>query len=414
MAASPLPPLPSRFTISAPGKTILLGEHAVVYGHQAVAASIGLRTTAQFTRPAAVAAPDGVTAPLVVATMGLEWVIDGARLLDPTCRWEAVWDASQCHASLLASAAATVVTTEQARRAFHAFCTIARLAAAQAVTPPAEAAARLPAGGFSLEYASALPVGAGLGSSAAFNVVTAAVWSRVFGLLSDGEPHHTADSPGARRTWHAADLARINAIALEGERVMHGTPSGLDNTLSTYGGICLYTPQNMRRLPPLTGHAFTLVDTGVPKDTQHQLTLVRERLDRWPGVYQPLLESIHALGLAFEQVFVDDADGKTDPVAFLREAITTNHLLLQALGVSHPSLDALVDLARARGLAAKMTGAGGGGCALIYHAAPPGLSPEEGAAHVAELHAVIRASHPGMTIQQAVVGDIGVCLHDSL
>ena len=47
-----------------------------------------------------------------------------------------------------------------------------------------------------------------------------------------------------------------------------------------------------------------------------------------------------------------------------QELIDTNQGLLCALGVSHPSLDRAVSIARKHGVHAKLTGAGGGGCAL--------------------------------------------------
>jgi len=47
-----------------------------------------------------------------------------------------------------------------------------------------------------------------------------------------------------------------------------------------------------------------------------------------------------------------------------------NHNLLCSLGVSHPTLDVIVAEANRAGFPSKLTGAGGGGCALILSPVP--------------------------------------------
>ena len=59
-------------------------------------------------------------------------------------------------------------------------------------------------------------------------------------------------------------------------------------------------------------------------------------------------------------------------VGFLlvQELFSINHHLLNALGVGHPSLDRACAIAEQFGLGAKLTGGGGGGCAVAV--IPPG------------------------------------------
>ena len=75
---------------------------------------------------------------------------------------------------------------------------------------------------------SNLPTSAGLGSSAAFAVTL------VSSLL---KLSHTISDPGTEsfNKWSAGDLETINSWAFIAEKIIHGNPSGVDNSVSTYG-----------------------------------------------------------------------------------------------------------------------------------------------------------------------------------
>ena len=81
---------------------------------------------------------------------------------------------------------------------------------------------------------SSLPPGAGLGSSAAYSACLAASLLRYRHLVS--EPSTAAGANPNIGGWAAADLTLINSWAFQSEKIIHGTPSGIDNSISTYGG----------------------------------------------------------------------------------------------------------------------------------------------------------------------------------
>lgn len=77
-------------------------------------------------------------------------------------------------------------------------------------------------------FKSKLPVGAGLGSSASYNVCLTAGLLRFFKM---GDPNSYA----SETSYSEEHLQTINKYAFQAERIMHGTPSGIDNTVSTFG-----------------------------------------------------------------------------------------------------------------------------------------------------------------------------------
>lgn len=77
--------------------------------------------------------------------------------------------------------------------------------------------------------ASELPLGAGLGSSAAFSVSLAAA------LLALSDSVNLDSTQQGWLSFGENELELVNKWAFEGEKIIHGKPSGIDNTVSTYG-----------------------------------------------------------------------------------------------------------------------------------------------------------------------------------
>ncbi|MSQ01069.1 MAG: mevalonate kinase [Myxococcales bacterium] len=249
---------------SAPGKIILVGEHAVVYGHRAIAAAVDLCTTVTLRRRPG-------------PTLVEDTLVDDPRL---------------------AEALATVV----------------------------------PSVGFGITIRSTLPVGCGMGSSAALAVAAVRAVARMEGR--EASPRECVER------------------GFDMERVFHGTPSGLDHTVSASGGALLY-----RRGEPaeelVVGRTLRLVvaNTGVRSNTADMLERVRQR--------NPV-DQLTRIGALVEMTAARIATGK--PIGeFLKDA----HRMLRLMGVSTGRLDDLCRAMEAAGAqGAKLAGAGGGGIAI--------------------------------------------------
>ena len=148
-------------------------------------------------------------------------------------------------------------------------------------------------------------------------------------------------------------------MAFESEKVAHGNPSGLDNTLACYAKPLVYRagdpplvePLNIREpIPAVIGM------TGYEGLTAKTVGRVREAWKHDQQLYERIFDQIDALVLRGVQA-IQDAD-----VKLLGELMNVCHGMLNALQVSTPELEQLVDVARENGaLGAKLTGGGGGG-----------------------------------------------------
>lgn len=192
--------------------------------------------------------------------------------------------------------------------------------------------------GLSVEVNSTVPVAAGLGSSAA---VAAAVTAAVGALLN-------------------VKVAKedVFRISYEAEKIVHGTPSGVDPAISTFGGTLLFQMDTgFRPLEVKADIPLVIGYTGVERSTRAQVEKVRHIRDRYPRVVEPMMKGAREIVLRAIDAL------KEDDLETLGDLMNINHALLCGLGVSAESLEWLINAARKAGaLGAKLTGAGGGGC----------------------------------------------------
>ena len=153
---------------------------------------------------------------------------------------------------------------------------------------------------------------------------------------------------------------KVNSVAYEGEKGYHGTPSGIDNTAATFGGLIWFkregASQLMERMRLRKPVEIVMGNTGMVADTKTVVADVKERREREREKYDRIFKQ--AEQLAFKARNQLEAFNLQELGAYMNE----NHNLLQQIGVSCRELDELVDFTRECGaLGAKMTGTGRGG-----------------------------------------------------
>jgi mevalonate kinase len=279
----------STVTATAPGKAILFGEHAVVYGRPAIAVPVMEVEAAAEVRSA------GAGFEIRALDLGRIFSLDDAPAGDPL-------------------AAAVRLTLEALGREVPAVA---------------------------LTIRSTIPVASGLGSGAAVSVAIIRALARYLG----------------------AELAdeMVSELAYEVEKIHHGTPSGIDNTV-----VAFRRPVYYRRGEPIEtlpiGRPFWLLiaDTGRPSPTKATVAGVRAAWRRWTEHYELLFDQI---GDLVEAARAAIERGKTEALGPL---MNRNQTLLEELDVSSPELRRLIDVALAAGASgAKLSGGGRGGNLIV-------------------------------------------------
>lgn len=286
----------------APGKIILFGEHAVVYGQPAIAATIDRGIRVAVTRRSH----------------------DDGPIL-------------KSHGQGLPQRAKPDPDGEGPERLRKALNVLVDLCGERTRSLV-----------FSVE--GAIPAGAGLGSSAALAVAMIRGVHRFF----DDKERPADLSPEAL-------IERAFAL----ERVFHGNPSGVDHSVIARGGCFLYRKDPSSSLGSVEPLALprrlrlAIAIAGSHAGTATAVGALRERARRHPEHYQRVYEGIGSLAVSAKKHL------EAGELGAVGELMDLNQGYLNALGVSTPAIEALCAIARERGaLGAKLSGAGGGGAVL--------------------------------------------------
>lgn len=278
------------FSASAPGKAILFGEHAVVYGQPAIAIPLH-QVSAEAIIKADILAPEGQIS-IQSDAIGLDTKIS---------------ELSHDHPLVLA---------------------ISNTLGHFSVD-------RVPA--FKLKINSTIPVASGLGSGAA---VSAAVVRAVAAFLGQD-----------------ISDAVVSDITFESEKIYHGSPSGIDNTVVSFKRAIFFEKGKKSEILEM-GKAFTLLiaDTGKESQTKSVVDQVRAAWKKEKSKFEQIFQQIGEISRAARGAM------KLGQIVRLGELMNDNQGLLNEMGVSSPELDMLINSAIDAGaLGAKLSGAGGGG-----------------------------------------------------
>ncbi len=255
---------------SAPGKIILFGEHAVVYGKHALVSAINLRCRVKVEKS------DRIRIRSPFGESGLDFRVH------PYVSF-----------------------------AIKRFSEVRKIRGAE------------------ITIESDIPPGSGLGSSAAVTVATLKALDAEFEAgLSDED---------------ICDFAKMVELDVQGRA------SGIDPTISTFGGAYLFPEKKAVEVP----YSFFVVYMG-EKSTSEMVAKVATLRERYPDVVESVFNAIDAIALLAAKR-IGDADT-------VKELIAINQSLLRAIGVSTPEIDAAIAELERKNVKAKITGAGGGGC----------------------------------------------------
>ncbi|KZZ96906.1 mevalonate kinase [Ascosphaera apis ARSEF 7405] len=355
-------PLAPPFMVSAPGKVIVFGEHAVVHGKQAMAASISLRSYLLVTT----LSKSHRTITLNFRDIGLDhtWSIDSLP-----------WDAfklpgkkryyydlvTALDPELLAAIAPHIndISRDQPEnvRKIHQSSALAFLYLFLSLSSPQTHAAIY-------TMRSTIPIGAGLGSSASISVCLSAALLLQIRILAG--PHQDQPLEEAE-----TQIERINRWAFVSEMCIHGNPSGVDNTVSSGGKAVMFRRGDYSKPPVVTPIRdfpelpLLLINSKQPRSTAAEVAKVASLKEKFPTAVESILSAIDTIAET-ARGYISSMNGSAESIDHFGQLFQMNHGCLVSLGVSHPRLERIRELVDHQGIGwTKLTGAGGGGCTIV-------------------------------------------------
>ncbi len=208
---------------------------------------------------------------------------------------------------------------------------------------------------YQLTISSELPIGSGLGSSAA---VSSACIAALLSFL--------------KVKW---DLNLINDLTYQAEKVFHGNPSGGDNSTVVFGGLIWFRKESLDlkliqpvpfTIPKKLAKNFVLINTGKPEETTRQMVeMVGSKYKVKSKKFKKIFD--HQEQLVKELLLAIQTGNENQLIQIIRAGEKN----LESLGVASPFVKGIIRKIEKAGGAAKICGGGGKtkgtGILLCYH-----------------------------------------------
>lgn len=323
-----------KIKVSAPGKLHLLGEHAVVYGKPAILAAVNKRCFVT------IIPRTDRKIEIISSDFNLKKLLTEKEIIVKTKEAQGKWEAytKNNDISLLKSITAdhldflVIVIGEALKYLKKSFPS-----------------------GFRLSVKSDIPIGAGMGSSAALSISIVGAIYLLFNKNLDKEV--------------------INEIAYLAEQKKHGFPSGGDNSASCFGGLVWYRKEtpDLKIIKPISfsfpqklAKNFIAIHTGIPiESTGEMVNNVRALYQKNPEFVEKILSDQEKLTRELLEAI------KNSDNTLMIRIIRAGEKNLENLGVVSDSAKLLIREIEKMGGAAKISGGGGieegAGMLLTYH-----------------------------------------------
>jgi len=287
----------------APGKVILFGEHAVVYGQPAIAVPV----TQVQAKATVETGPEGQGITIVAEDLERSYSLDQAP---PDDALRAIVVGTLEHIGVDTKHDLTITVS------------------------------------------STIPIARGLGSGAAVSTAIVRALGQHFDRKRSGAQYKHFE-----HLVHPLSPPTISDLVYETEKIHHGTPSGIDNTVVAFEKpVYFVRDQKIEIFSVKNPFLLAIADTGIASPTKIAVSHVRRAWERKRERYEELFDEIGTIADMARQAIVR---GEIEAVGRL---MNENHRLLQLMGVSSPELEGLVEAARQGGaLGGKLSGAGRGG-----------------------------------------------------
>jgi len=307
----------TSFVVSAPGKLHLLGEHSVVYKKPALLAAIDKRCFVK------VSLRKDASIVCIAKDLSKQRVFTKKEIIDKTLHARNMWEVFQKNPEK--SLVKHIIPTPMD------FVVIAIGESLLALNK------ELPSG-FTLKVYSEIPMGSGMGSSAACAVAIAGGMSFLFAKKLDKK--------------------MITNASLRIEQRVHGNPSGADTAVSIAGGIALFTKnkpiQRLSLLPKAIQDKFSVIFTGKPEETTGEMvTKVKKKKEKSKKDIDAIFNNQEKLVIRLVDAMQESNEKK------IVEIMTQGEKNLEVLGVVSKSTKKLIRAIEKLGGAAKICGAGG-------------------------------------------------------